>query len=222
MTVVNKKRFVVADSDNDQYYQTWRSILVQPTMQQLNPNTAKLLDAIAQIGYQHANSKDAYKRDISRYFFLWGEKVQSMSSQPSKNEPQEVLSHYAVFTATSKKTTFFIPQSCYTKGKVLDLQAKSLERQFSKYMKRVIPLSYAISFAIFLSLSVIFGFTFYNGLHGGSYFIGLWTNLMLLIAAAGLTITVFAACSEWRRWHSGLYKENERGEKAGEKHRRGE
>lgn len=247
MAAATEEKFMVDISDRDsQYYQTWQSVLLQPTMQQLNPDTAKLLDTVAQIGYQHADSKDAYKRDISRYFSLWGEKMQAVSVPPSKNEPKEKSLRYTATvtvsrsdtskpilhianlcfsstntlpraTSSSKKATVFMPQSCYTKGVARDLRAKSLERQSSKYMKRVIPLSYAILFTIFFSLSVVLGFIFYNGLHTGNYFIGPWTNLMLLIATVGLTITVFAACSEWRRWHSGFFKEKERRKKAGRK-----
>lgn len=244
MAVVNKIENLASDQDEALLYQAWQSILSQPTIQQLDPGAAELLDNIAQIGYKYADSKYEYKLDIYRHLSCWSEKFQSRSAIPYKEDSYEVLFNYTVNSAKSflsestlhsintlsthlvspifsrKKATVFAPQSGYTKDEVGNLQTESLEGRLLEYMKRTIPLSYAISFAIFLSLSFIFGFNFYIGLHGGSYLIGPWTNLMLLVAAVGLAITVLAACNEWRRWQRGLPKE-EQDQKASKQAKKG-
>lgn len=233
MATVDKMKISASDQNETLLYQTWQSVLSQPTIQQLDPSTAKLLDNIAQIGYQHADSKYEYRIDISRYLSRWSEKLQSMNAVPYEEDSYEALLDYTANSAKSfssksalhsvnalptqlassiyfrKKATVFASQSSYTKDKAGNFHAGSLEGRLMEYMKRTIPLSYAVSFAIFSSLSFIFGFYFYIGLHGGDYLIGPWTNLMLLVAAIGLAITVLVACSEWRRWQRGFQKEEQ-------------
>ena len=217
----DKKIEVKTTCDYDSYVQAWYNILNQPSIQELDPSITKLIDDIAKIGYDNANSKLTYTRNLSYYLSRWGQTMQ-LADLPlyqinyykevgywSNLTLSELFSHkmdeyyYEIKPSTQflpRKTTSFLSPSAYTKDKAGNLQAKSLGRQSSKYMKRLIPLSYAVLFAIFLSLSAVFGFAFYNGLHGGKFVVGLWTNLMLFVAAVGLTTTVFVACSEWRSW----------------------
>lgn len=224
MATFHQEKILIGSQNTDQMYQIWCSVVTQPSIQQLDPDVAKLFDAVAQIGYQHADSKNAYKYDIFSYLSRWNEKIISLGKYLSNDgsynvlhndtadtiryDPSEILyiSHIldTYDLSSRKKQLSFHNNPAIFRDEASNLQTKSLERQFSRYMKRVIPLSYAITFSVFLSLSLIFSFTFYIGLKGGNYFIGPWTNLMLLIAATGMEITVFVACGEWRSWQRGF------------------
>lgn len=82
-----------------------------------------------------------------------------------------------------------------------------VERRLSQttYNKRrhIIPFPYALAGGISASLSILFVVTMYLGMHRGVFLIGLWSNIMLLVASLGSTVTVLAAYIEWRKLANG-------------------
>ena len=158
-----------------EYEKVWGTIVTRPSIQRMSPESKQLVDNIAQIGYNHARSRIDYKKDLLQYTFRWTEEVRLKPTGYALNP---------VYNADVIKIL---------------IRDASAERRECEYMKRLIPVSYVLLGAIFLSLSFIFGFTFYLGLHGRNYLIGPWTNLMLFVASVGLTTTVAVAIFEWRK-----------------------
>lgn len=164
----------------------WENVIRQPAMRNLSAESKALVDNVARIGNEHATLQSKYQKELLAYLRRW--------TVEAEQKPTEHAIVY-VYNVVSKS----------------NLVAKATEERERLYMKRLIPGSYALFGSIFLVLSLIFGFAFYLGWTGGTYLIGPWTNLMLLIAAIGLTVTVVVACFEWRKWQDDETEEGKNG-----------
>lgn len=188
------------------YHEKWELIIHQPTVLEMPENTRQMIDEVAQIGYEHALLKLDYQDDLMGCLTKW-----AMHTLPESTvfTPEFVYDDdvgtldFIGWDGVDAKLSMrdaalqvrVIPQ--------LDVPVKALEKSEHEYMKRMIPLSYAVMGVLFLSLSLLFAFTFYLGRHGGMFLIGPWVNLMLLIGALGLTVTVVVASVEWRKLAGG-------------------
>ena len=182
---------VVKSISND-YRNEWEDIIRQPAMRALSFESKTLVDNLARIGNEHATQQSKYQKEILAYLWRW--------TVEARQKPTENAGLF-VYNAVVKHSSA--------------VQATKECEQL--YMKRLIPGTYALFGAIFLALSVLFGFTFYLGWNGGTYLIGPWTNLMLLVAAVGLTATVLVACLEWRKWQDGEEGEKTAAERYGKR-----
>lgn len=93
------------------------------------------------------------------------------------------------------------------------MKGRSSQTAYSKRKGRIIPFSYALLGGISASLSILFAVTMYLGIHRGVFLIGLWSNIMLLVASLGLTGTVLAAYIGWRKLVNG-HRDKKRKQKA--------
>ena len=162
-----------------------------------NPGQARaFLDIVAQLGHDHARSEFEYDKELKQYLNLWLNQISQDQSICAGQNSIDML-----------KSTLFVQEYAYNTDTTNAVgQVESVERIGRDVVKRLIPISYAVAGMLFFSLSLIFGFTFYLGLHGAGYLIGPWTNLMLLVAAIGMTLTVLAAIFEWRKLSNGWQK----------------
>ena len=65
-----------------------------------------------------------------------------------------------------------------------------------KIVKSKVPIIHIILLVIFSVTSIVLGINFRTGLSNNKYIVGPWTNLLLLISAIGLTLTVAISLSE--------------------------
>ena len=198
------------------YKKEWTSILNQPTIHELSLGTQEIIDDLARIGLEHAQSKTGYLDDFFDYMLMWsnndgvkptdfapdfiydaGEDAIDFINTMNKMGAVRFISNATALDEVEFVSRIIIPD-------------KPVEGSGREYMRRLVPLSYMIMGTIFLSLSFVFAFTFYLGCHGGLFFIGAWTNLMLLVGAVGLTVTVLVAVIEWRKLPSGRGQEENR------------
>lgn len=184
------------------YREQWETIISQPSIGELPNDAQRIIDEFAYVGYKHAQSKPDYQDDLFDCLAKWAMHTlpESTHFTPEFVYDDDIGSIDFIrwdgveVKLPAQGTT---PQMMTVPSvALLSSQAKQSERE---YMSRMIPLSYAVMGAVFLSLTYIFAFAFYSGCHGGSFIIGPWSNLMLLIAALGLTVTVIVATVEWRK-----------------------
>jgi len=173
-----------------------KAVRYQSSQEKPVVNILALMDGMAQIGDVHAKTKDLYKNDLKSFIIKWAVEAQYLR-YPDQKKYNQIATEFAL-----KKLYSLGEQNGYT-------ERVKQEREF---VKNLLPIPYVILGAVFLSLSIVFGFKFYLGFNGGSFLIGPWANLMLLIGAVGLTITVIVACIEWRRQiqHGPVPKEKKR------------
>lgn len=170
------------------YKEAWELIVAEPAIRDLSTENQQLVDNIARIGYSHAHSKEVFQEDLLSYMYEWANQCR----------PNTTL-----FAEHSGYSTYIVSKDVITQTPSVQESVKKGEQE---YMRRLIPISYAMIGSLFLALSLLFAFSFYMGAHGGKFIIGPFTNLMLLIASIGLTATVIAAIVEWRKLQGGNKK----------------
>lgn len=199
----------------------WAEVLNRPAIQEIPSDIQMLVDAVAQIGYAHARSGDAYTKDLLEEISYWSAGPHSTEVKDQLKRDQE--SHYTheiiryynqwTFAYDQKKRkiqlnmTDFSPKYIYSGDRTDPVPVTPVSRKSELgNMSRIIPLSYAVYTTLFLSLSLVFGITFYYGLRGAGFIVGPWTHLMLFVGAVGLTATAVATGIEWVKLQNGRKK----------------
>lgn len=145
-----------------------------------------LIRAIANLGHVHSKSGIRYNLELAEYIDSWEQVLQRSSARIKVD-----LNAYT-FNATA---AIHSTEDC----------KRCKERELS-FMKRTMPISYAIWGAICLLFSAVFIVMFVYGIKNGNFIIDPWLNLMLCVASVGLTFTVVIATIEWRRRMDGKSK----------------
>lgn len=211
--MTGKENIISTIPQDPVYIASWEEVLNRSAILELPVNAKTLVDNVAQIGYENAISKSRYRDSILSYLNEWTRetsesagtgKVQYANTVwQSLDADQQGITIVINYTskwvkAISQETTDYLQRNVYNADiSKLVIRNSAIERREYINMKRFIPISYVVLGVIFLSFSFIFGFTFSFGLRSGSFIVGPWTHLMLLLASIGLLATVVAAGVEW-------------------------
>ena len=199
----------------------WAEVLNRPAIREIPSDIQILVDGVVHIGYDHARSVDAYTKDLLEEMSHWSAGQHLSKVDRDDNYTKAIIQYYTLWDYSlwvpaldQKKrkmelnTTDFLIKYIYDEDWT-DSFPVTLARRESELgnMRRMIPFSYVFYGTLFLSLSLIFGITFYYGLHGAGFIVGPWTHLMLFVGAVGLTATAVAAGIEWVKLRSGQEKQ---------------
>ena len=197
------------------YTATWQEVLNRSAIRELPANTKTLVDNVAQIGYENAASKLKYRDSILSYLDEWTRKTLTATATGANNAQygyaflQSLETDQRIMTiimdysskwvkVISQETTNSVWHNVYNADIAqLVINNSAIERRESANMKWLIPIPYVLLEIFFLSLSLIFGVSFYYGLNGNGFIIGPWTHLLLLVGTVGLALTVLAGGCEW-------------------------
>lgn len=143
----------------------------------------ELVRAVMEIGLNHSKSGVAFNRDLLRGVKKW--EIARAAS----------VTLFGISTARPVYTSIAAAAKWF---KTYDECKRCKEREH-QFMKRTIPLSYAIWGAIFFALAIAFSLLLILGLATGHYLVDPWFIFMCCIGSFGMTATVVVATLDWRR-----------------------